>query len=116
MTAPLTPRPSCPALYACGEARRELPAPLGLIVLGATGSIGRQTLDLELRSRCRRLRDQLDIDSVDSDLSFSHIVNARSSLDRRHRQYEAAIQIIELLLDNSRNMEVFVSSAALLPF
>ena len=46
MTAPRSPHSPCPALYACGEVRRELPEPLGLVVLGATGSIGRPTLDL----------------------------------------------------------------------
>lgn len=37
------------AIYPFGTARRDLPRPLRLVVLGATGSIGAQTLDLARR-------------------------------------------------------------------
>nr|MEE4267890.1 1-deoxy-D-xylulose-5-phosphate reductoisomerase [Candidatus Krumholzibacteria bacterium] len=37
------------ALYRCGAPRLVLPSPLRLVILGATGSIGRQTLDLVSR-------------------------------------------------------------------
>ena len=36
-------------LYPCGQSLRQLPRPAALVVLGATGSIGRQTLDLVTR-------------------------------------------------------------------
>ncbi|MEN8005596.1 MAG: 1-deoxy-D-xylulose-5-phosphate reductoisomerase [Candidatus Krumholzibacteriota bacterium] len=42
------PRPG-QSLYPCGRPLREFPRPLRLIVLGATGSIGTQTLDLVKR-------------------------------------------------------------------
>ena len=45
--------PSTSALYACGEPRRQHDGPLGLVVLGATGSIGHQTLDLVRRNPAR---------------------------------------------------------------
>lgn len=38
-----------PSLYPCGRPLLDLPEPLGLVILGATGSIGSQTLDLVLR-------------------------------------------------------------------
>jgi 1-deoxy-D-xylulose-5-phosphate reductoisomerase len=38
-----------PALYQVGQVRRELPEPVGMAILGATGSIGGQTLDLACR-------------------------------------------------------------------
>jgi 1-deoxy-D-xylulose-5-phosphate reductoisomerase len=38
------------SLYPCGRPLLQLPDPLGLIVLGATGSIGKQTLDLVLHN------------------------------------------------------------------
>lgn len=37
---------SRPSLYPCGRPLLEFPSPMNLIILGATGSIGRQTLDL----------------------------------------------------------------------
>ena len=40
---------SRPPLYPCGQPLRRLPRPAALVVLGATGSIGRQTLDLVTR-------------------------------------------------------------------
>lgn len=43
------PRP----LYRCGSSRRDLAEPISLIVLGATGSIGRQTLELVKSSPAR---------------------------------------------------------------
>lgn len=39
-----------PSLYPCGRPLQSWPTPLRLIVLGATGSIGRQTLDLVARN------------------------------------------------------------------
>ncbi len=36
-------------LYPCGQPLRQLPRPAALVVLGATGSIGRQTLELVTR-------------------------------------------------------------------
>ena len=42
-------------LYPCGRPLLDLPRPLPLVVLGATGSIGRQTLDL-VRRHPERLR------------------------------------------------------------
>jgi len=41
---------STPSLYPCGRPLQQLPEPLGLVVLGATGSIGTQTLDLIRRN------------------------------------------------------------------
>ena len=38
------------SLYPCGRPLLDLPLPLGLVVLGVTGSIGRQTIDLVLRN------------------------------------------------------------------
>ena len=55
----MTPVPASLPLYACGEPRRRYEAPLGLVVLGATGSIGRQTLDL-----VRRNPDRLQVVAV----------------------------------------------------
>ena len=39
---------SRPSLYPCGRPLLDLPSPMGLVILGATGSIGQQTLDLVL--------------------------------------------------------------------
>ena len=38
------------ALYRCGGPRLDLPIPLNLVILGVTGSIGRQTVDLVCRN------------------------------------------------------------------
>ncbi|MBE0568016.1 MAG: hypothetical protein IH621_18830, partial [Krumholzibacteria bacterium] len=43
------------SLYPCGRPLLDLPRPLPLVVLGATGSIGRQTLEL-VRRRPESLR------------------------------------------------------------
>jgi len=43
-----TPTPQ-PSLYPCGRSLLTWPSPLRLVILGATGSIGRQTLDLVAR-------------------------------------------------------------------
>jgi 1-deoxy-D-xylulose-5-phosphate reductoisomerase len=43
---PDRPAVPTPSLYPCGRPLRAWPSPLRLVVLGATGSIGRQTLDL----------------------------------------------------------------------
>jgi 1-deoxy-D-xylulose-5-phosphate reductoisomerase len=48
-----------PSLYPCGRPLREFGPPLRLIVLGATGSIGTQTLDL-----VRRHPDRLQVAAV----------------------------------------------------
>jgi 1-deoxy-D-xylulose-5-phosphate reductoisomerase len=53
------PRPAGGALYPCGRPLLEFPRPLQLIVLGATGSIGRQTLDL-----VRRYPERLEVVAV----------------------------------------------------
>ena len=47
------------AMYPCGRPLLEFPSPLKLIVLGATGSIGRQTLDL-----VRQYPDRLQVVAV----------------------------------------------------
>ena len=49
MTTVRDPGPAGRALYPYRQPRQALPLPLRLIVLGATGSIGRQTLDLVCR-------------------------------------------------------------------
>jgi 1-deoxy-D-xylulose-5-phosphate reductoisomerase len=51
--------PIVPSLYPCGRPLREFPSPLKLIILGATGSIGTQTLDL-----VRRHPDKLQVAAV----------------------------------------------------
>jgi 1-deoxy-D-xylulose-5-phosphate reductoisomerase len=48
-----------PSLYPCGRPLLAMPDPLPLVVLGATGSIGRQTLDL-----VRRHPDRLQVAAV----------------------------------------------------
>ncbi len=67
-----------PPLYRCGEARLEMSRPLGLAVLGTTGSIGTQTLDV-----VRRHPDELQVRSV--------AVNRRvADLDRLLAEHAAA--------------------------
>ncbi len=43
---PSSPAESAASLYPCGRPLKQWPTPMRLVVLGATGSIGQQTLDL----------------------------------------------------------------------
>jgi 1-deoxy-D-xylulose-5-phosphate reductoisomerase len=69
--------PTVEPIYACGVRRRELPAPLRLAVLGVTGSIGSQTLDL-----VRRHPDRLQVVVVSARRRVDELEACLAELER----------------------------------
>ncbi len=65
------------SLYPCGRALLDLPSVLNLVILGATGSIGKQTLDI-----VKRHPDKLRVVAVSCHGRFEELAEALGDLKR----------------------------------